>query len=135
MVDKSISLEWRQHRAMEMREKGYNCAQSVLLAFPDLSDLSDVQLARISAALGSGVAASAEICGVPNAIAILVGLCGGAKAEDKVTATKKAKPIITAFQEQNDGRLRCHDLKLSDARRSCNELILQGIELLHNVLQ
>lgn len=127
-----MTLEERKEKALELRRKGYNCAQSVLMAFPDITGLDDASAAKICNALGSGVAATGEICGVPNAMAITIGMTLTDAPEDKVKAMKITKPLIEEFAASNQNRIRCADLKGKEGIRPCNDLILQGIEILHN---
>lgn len=128
------TLTHRLDTAKECRKCGRNCAQAVLLACADLSGLDNDTAARISNALGSGVAATGEICGVANAIAIVAGMQCNSNPESKATATKIAKPLVEQFAEMNDGKLRCADLKFPGAPKSCEQLIAEGIEILHNSL-
>lgn len=128
------SLDWRINRALELRKEGYNCTQTVLMVFDDATNIDEELAARIAAGLGSGVAATGEICGVPNAMGIVAGLIGGSKPTDKVIAMRWANPDISKFQDLNDGKIRCCDLKNPENPRGCNDLIIQGIEILHNHL-
>ena len=64
----------RAERATENFKKGYNCAQSVVLAFSDMVDLSEEQLLRLSAPLGGGVGRLREICGALSGICVVLGL-------------------------------------------------------------
>lgn len=125
------TLPQRKEKALTLRAAGYNCAQSVLMAFGDITGLSDSEAARICNALGSGVAATGEICGVPNAMAITIGLIHTDNPTEKVASAKEARQLIETFAKLNKGRLRCIDLKGKEDIRPCDQLILQGIEILH----
>lgn len=125
-----MTKEERIQKAMELRAQGYNCAQSVVLAFPDKTGIDMDTAARCCNALGTGVAASGEICGVANGIAIAVGLTLTSHPSEKVHATKLVRPLLGKFSELNGQRVRCSDLKGKEGVRPCNELIAQGISLL-----
>lgn len=132
-----MTLEERKEKALDLRRRGYNCAQTVILCFNDLLPLDEPMLARLSSALGTGVAASREICGVANGIAIVIGMRHGAEPSEKVAASREAYPLIEAFRNRNCGRVRCSELKDAQAKCGavpCNDLILQGIEILHEHL-
>lgn len=118
---------------MDARLEGFNCAQSVLLAFADIIPLDRQSLLSLSAPLGAGLACG-EICGVANALAIASGLMMKADfPEAKGDAMKRARQLIETFRTRN-GALRCADLKGVPGKPSCNELILQGVEILHRDL-
>lgn len=128
----SISLESRIEKMLYLRRKGYNCAQSLILCFPDITDLDDDIAAKLSSALGTGVGGTREICGAVNAMAIVEGFRHGSSPEEKVIAMKEAGELCRIFAEDNSGRLRCADLKGKEGIRPCNDLIAQAIVLLHN---
>lgn len=128
------NLEERLERAAQLRRDGFNCAQALVLSFPDVTLLDDSNGARMTAALGTGCAAMGEICGVANGIAIVIGSLHGADAAAKVPAAREANALLKAFKEGNDGRIICRELKAPGARRACNDLVFQGVELLHNHL-
>lgn len=127
----TYDLASRLDRAARLRAEGYNCAQTVLMVFDDITGIGEDMSAKIAAGLGAGVAATQEICGVPNAMAIISGLVGQPGSKSKVKALQTARPLISEFSKQNDGRIRCKDLKTPPALRPCNDLIFQGIEIIH----
>lgn len=127
-----MNIEERIERMNELRRQGYNCAQSTLMVFGDITGLDEKQAAVMTSALGAGVAGCGSICGVANAIAIAVGLTHGSEPSEKVAAAKEARPLVEAFAADNGGRLDCRDLKTPGNVRSCNELVEQGVRILHN---
>ncbi|MCM1152071.1 MAG: C-GCAxxG-C-C family protein [Muribaculum sp.] len=129
-----MTLDQRLTYTLSLRRQGYNCAQSVLMAFSDFTGLNPDTAAAVSSALGTGVAASGNICGVPNAIAMVIGTLHGADPAAKVAATAEAKPLIEEFQRLNDNRIQCRDLKGKVGIRPCNDLVLLGVEILHKHL-
>lgn len=77
MEENQIRLEESQSRsdlAVHYFKAGYNCAQSVLLAFADRYTVSPTVLKQIGAPLGGGVGRLREICGAVSATAVLLGL-------------------------------------------------------------
>ncbi|MCM1291892.1 MAG: C-GCAxxG-C-C family protein [Prevotella sp.] len=128
-----MTLDERKDMAMSLRLQGYNCAQSVLLAFADVLPVKRDSLAALSAPLGAGVACG-EICGVPNAMAIAIGLyLNNSSPKGKIDGMKRVKPLLNIFAEAN-GDIRCADLKGVPGKAPCDQLILQGVEILHNNL-
>lgn len=124
----------RLAQASELRAKGYNCAQCVIMSFNDLTGLDASTAARTGAGLGAGVGALGEICGVANGMAIVEGLVGGDHPEDKKTAMARSKDVVGCFAAANSGCLRCRELKRPGAPKSCDTLIAEGIEILHDAL-
>lgn len=69
-----IDLEERKKRASNYFREGYNCSQSVLMAYSDLYDM-DIDIAKkISASFGAGFGRMRELCGAISGTAIVVGL-------------------------------------------------------------
>ena len=82
-------MESRKNIAIEMHNKGYNCAQSVALTYADLVDIEPEQLFRITEGFGLGGGNMQGTCGAISGALALVGLlnsCG-----DLENPTTKAK--------------------------------------------
>lgn len=58
-------------------ERGYNCAQSVLLAFSDVTGLEDAAALRISSSFGAGMGRLREVCGALTGVFMAAGLILG----------------------------------------------------------
>lgn len=56
---------------------GYNCAQSVLLAFGDVTGLDDDTAARLASSFGGGMARMREVCGAVSGMFMAAGLIFG----------------------------------------------------------
>lgn len=125
-----MTKQERIDKANALRAQGYNCAQAVLMCFEDATGVPDAAAASLTSALGSGVAATGEICGVANAMAIAVGATYGPEPSHKAAASKEAREVVNAFACDNGGCLRCVELK--GLRRTCNALVAQGVEMLHD---
>lgn len=128
-------LEERLAMAVELREEGYNCAQSVLMVFDDYTGLDTATACRVASGLGAGIGGCKELCGVPNAMAIVQGFALPAKATAKPLAMKRAADLLKRFSIFTGGRLRCADLKGKPDSIPCNDLIMQGIRLLHDFIE
>lgn len=123
-----MEIKDRVERAGQLRAEGYNCAQAVLMCFEDVTGISEDMAASLTSALGAGVAATGEICGVANAMAIAVGATYGPEAINKAKASREAKEVVEKFACENGNCLRCVELK--GKHRSCNALVAQGVEIL-----
>ena len=58
----------RKEKAMAYFEEGYNCAQSVALAFSDLVPMEEKTLLRLSSSFGGGFGRLREGCGAVSAL-------------------------------------------------------------------
>lgn len=64
-------------RARELFHNGYNCAQSVFVAFTDVTGMDEKTAARISSAFGGGMGRLREVCGALTAAFMVLGImCG-----------------------------------------------------------
>lgn len=127
-------LEERKAHALRLREEGYNCAQSVLMVFDDVTGLDGEAAARLTSGLGAGLGCG-ELCGVANAMAIAQGMLHSGDAASKGPSMKAAKELLSTFAANNGSRLRCADLKGKPDVRPCNDLVVHGVELLHNYFE
>lgn len=68
-----MDIEARVRRAEELFHEGYNCSQSVVLAFADLTGVDEALLEKISIGLGGGVGRLREVCGAVSGMAMVAG--------------------------------------------------------------
>lgn len=68
-----FDIEERAERAVRNFESGYNCAQSVFLAYADLFGLELEQAKMMSVSFGGGMGRMREVCGTVSATAMLIG--------------------------------------------------------------
>lgn len=119
---------------MEARRQGYNCAQALLVAFDDILPLDRDTILKVSAAFGTGMGLG-EACGVVTGMAMAQGLLiDSADPKAKVQAMLASKSVGTTFKNQN-GNIRCADLKSKPNIKPCNDLICNGIEILSEYLE
>ncbi len=93
--------------------KGYNCAQSVVLAFHEELGLDEETAARMASAFGGGMGRLREVCGTVSGMFLVLGLLKGYH-EPKDHDGKKAlyaqvQQLAHTFQEQN-GSIICREL-------------------------
>lgn len=132
---------------------GYNCAQSVVLAFFDVTGLDDKTAAMLASSFGGGLGRMREVCGAVSGAAIVLGLVKGyADPEDR--EAKKAhyarvQEFARSFKEKN-GSIICRELlsgvnaevggdpeARTDAyyqKRPCALLCRQAAEILEKML-
>ena len=68
---KDFDIEERADRAVHNFMSGYNCAQSVFLAYSDLFDIDIDTAKKMSVSFGGGMGRMREVCGTMSAMAML----------------------------------------------------------------
>lgn len=108
-----IDLQERKKRARELFTSGYNCAQSVFLAYVDLFGVDRTLAATLSAPLGGGMGRLREVCGAVSGMSLLAGLI--VPAADPADREAKAEnyALVQRFAEQfrcENGAIVCREL-------------------------
>lgn len=102
----------RSERAEELFFEGYTCAQSVVLAFADLTGVDRAVLERLSAPFGGGMGRLREMCGAVSGMAMLLGLSRDwdtLDKEEKEELYAKERELAEKFREKA-GSIVCRDL-------------------------
>ncbi len=68
-----IDIEKRVEKAKEYHQSGYNCAQSVFLAYSDVLGIDDVVASKLSLPFGGGMGGMHEICGCVSGMMMCTG--------------------------------------------------------------
>ena len=98
--------------ANDYHTKGFNCSQSVLAAFSDLTGLSEQESCNIAGGFGGG-AGTGELCGAVTGAVMTLGLLTPVDMGDPVGSKKRSVALSTEFQKrfsERFGFLRCSDL-------------------------
>ena len=100
-------------QAAELFLQGYNCAQSVMVAFCDVTGLDPQFAARISSPYGGGMGRMREVCGAVSGMLMVTGLLYGYH-DPKDTAGKRAlyqleQELAGKFKAQT-GSIVCREL-------------------------
>lgn len=143
----------RREQAMENFLKGYNCCQSVALAFKDILDIDEETLGKISCSFGGGFSRLREVCGSVSGMcmvmSLLYGYSGPETGEVKFEQYARFQEVAKEFEVKN-GSLICRELlnldvkhdtpqasaRTSDyyAKRPCKELIGDAAEILEKYI-
>ena len=138
----------RCRRAKEFHEKGLNCGQAVLLAFTDVTGLTEQQSMAIASGFGGGLRCGG-VCGVVNAAAVVLGTVYPATLENGGEGKKHSTQLTQEFQRRFTERFRkldCRDLLAEKdikgtpaaqelgVTQHCRLLIVSGVELLSDML-
>ena len=99
--------------AEEYFRQGYNCAQSVLLAFSDLTGLDDDTALRLSSSFGGGLGRLREVCGAVSGASMVLGLLKGYSDPDDREAKKAHYHLIQELARRfrkEHGSIVCREL-------------------------
>lgn len=106
-------MDPRAERAKSLFEGGYNCAQSLLLAFASDIGLDEKTAAALASSFGGGMGRLREACGALTASFMVLGLVyGGYPPGDdaaKASHYRRVQELAAAFREAN-GALLCREL-------------------------
>ena len=108
-----INAEERAARAKEYFNQGYNCAQSVALAYADLTNLDEEMVAKITASFGGGLGRLREVCGAVSGMAFLASFISPCPSADSTEAKKANYALVQEFAEQfrqQNGNIVCRSL-------------------------
>ena len=110
----------RSDAAMENFLKGYNCAQSVVLAFADLLPADEATLMRLSCSFGGGMGRLREVCGSVSGMLMVLGLLYGYDGPEtgsvKAEQYARVQELAATFREKN-GSIVCRELLGLDHRQ------------------
>lgn len=143
----------RPERAYENFKSGYNCCQSIAVAYADLLGLSSEMAARLSSGFGGGMGRLREVCGAVSGMVFVASALKG-YSDPKDNAQKKElyaliQKLAGAFEREN-GSIVCRELlglsvKKEDPtpsertegyykKRPCPELVRMAAEILEREL-
>lgn len=144
----------RRESAMENFKKGYNCSQSIVLAFEDLLPIDSKQLSKMASSFGGGMGRLREVCGSVSGMFMVAGLLygydGPETGEVKAEHYARIQELAHRFEEKH-GTIICremlglnvkHDNPTPEARtqeyykkRPCGEIIGDAAEILEEYIQ
>lgn len=100
-------------KAEKLFYEGYNCAQSVLLAYEDITGLDTKTAAMLSSSFGGGLGRMREVCGAVSGAAMVLGIVRGYSdpndREAKKAHYKLIQDFCARFKEKN-GSIVCREL-------------------------
>lgn len=108
-----INAEERALRAKKYFQEGYNCAQSVALAYADITNLDEQMVATITASFGGGMGRLREVCGTVSGMAFLAGFISPCPTADNAEAKRANYALVQEFAEafrKQNGAIVCRTL-------------------------
>ena len=108
-----MTKEERIQKAVASFKEGYNCSQSVVVAYADMYGFTREQALHIAASFGGGIGRMRETCGAACGMFLLAGLerCAveGADRAGKAANYALVQELATKFKAEC-GSMRCADL-------------------------
>ena len=92
-----IDIEARVEAARNNFLSGYNCAQSVVLAYNDLLGMDDRLAATVSASFGGGMGRMREVCGTVSGMSLLAGFISPAVDPTNMSQRKANYALVQNF--------------------------------------
>ena len=100
-------------KAAELFLQGYNCAQSVAVAFCDVTGLEEKEAARMASAFGGGMGRMREVCGAVSGMLMVLSLLYGYDTPGDAAAKKvlytQVQELAGKFREEN-GSIVCREI-------------------------
>lgn len=142
------------HKAKEYFTEGYNCAQSVFLAFNDLLNIEFDDALKLSSSFGGGMGRLREVCGAVSSMFMVAGMVYGyTDPKDQTSKTehyKRIQYLANQFEEKNHSLI-CRELlglekgkdnptpelRTDDYynRRPCSELVEMAAGIMENYIK
>ncbi len=112
-MTKEEFIAQRKNISKNYFKNGFNCAQSVVLAFADILKLEEKTLLNLSSPFGGGMGQLREVCGAVSGMLLAEGLLFGysspADAEDKKRVYAETRSLAEKFKETNKSII-CREL-------------------------
>ncbi|ADL35745.1 hypothetical protein bpr_III056 [Butyrivibrio proteoclasticus B316] len=143
----------RRELAMANFMEGYNCSQSIVLAFSDMLQLDKETLLKLASSFGGGMGRLREVCGSVSGMFMVIGLLYGYDGPEtgqiKADHYARVQELAHKFEEKH-GSIVCrellglsvrHDVPVPEARtvqyyqkRPCPEIIGDAAEILEQYI-
>ncbi|MCR5782364.1 MAG: C-GCAxxG-C-C family protein [Clostridia bacterium] len=100
-------------RAVSLFTQGYNCAQSIFVAFSDVTGMEEALAARLSSSFGGGMGRLREVCGTCSAMFMAAGILYGEGTQSDHTVKtehyKRIQYLAEEFRKRHE-TIVCRDL-------------------------
>ncbi len=138
-------------QAHQYHKRGFNCCQSVLAAFFDLTGLSEQESFNVGGGFGGG-AGTGELCGALSGAIMTLGMLTPVDAEDPVGSKKRTVALSKELQKrfsEKFGALRCRELlqnkftpddttpaaKAMGLTGHCDIMVVTAVEIVEEMLK
>lgn len=144
-----------KERAIALFKEGFNCSQSVFVAFSHRFGIDEDTAKRISAGLGGGMGRMREVCGAVSGASLVIGSIAsatdGKDSESKQKNYELVREFAKRFTDKN-GSIICRELLGLDVKmeksaqpesrtteyykkRPCVELVGDAVEILAELIE
>ena len=109
----TLDIEARAEQAVTYFKSGYNCAQSVYMAYADLFGMDPKTAAVIAAPMGAGIGRMREVCGTVSGAALVAGLAVPCDDPHDLTSKTRCYALVQQVAErfrQENGSIICREL-------------------------
>lgn len=96
----------KKEYAESLFKSGYNCSQSVAVAFAEEAGLNKELVARLTIGFGGGVGRMREVCGAVSGMAFVISALYN---EDKGSIYERVQEVANEFRKEN-GSVVCREL-------------------------
>ena len=144
----------RREAAMANFLNGYNCSQSIILAYKDMLPLGESTLSKLASSFGGGMGRLREVCGSISGMFMIVGLLYGYDGPEtgqvKADHYARIQELARRFEEKH-GSIVCremlglsvkHDSHVPEARtaeyykkRPCAELVEMAANIVEEYIK
>lgn len=143
----------RSEKALKLYiEQGFNCAQSVIVSFSDILDLSEEQAIRVASGFGGGMGRTQSTCGAATGAFMVIGFLRSQINSDKEISNEESTQLVQEFSNrfaQIHGTTNCkalikYDLnsekELKEAKeadvfnKKCTFFVQSAVEILEDIL-
>ncbi|MGN0033728.1 MAG: C-GCAxxG-C-C family protein [Candidatus Limimorpha sp.] len=112
-----VDVEERKALARELHRSGYNCCQSVFMAYSDVVGIDEDIVSKISLPFGGGMGGMRGVCGCVSAAFMLTGFIAGDKRGNYALVQQLARDF-----ESLNGSIVCREL-LQSGKKPCSEYV------------
>lgn len=113
VIKKGKYMKKRTEVALSQFDKGFNCAQSVVMAFKEELGVDHRSVLRLTAGFGGGIGKKGEVCGAVTGGVMVIGARHGTDVEKEAVATTqiKTRELLDSFSEKH-GTYYCRELTM-----------------------
>ena len=140
----------RSEKAAEFFLSGYNCAQSVAMAFAKELGMEEKTAAKIASGFGGGFGRLREVCGAVSGMVMVASYLYGYDTPDQeqqAACYQMVQSLCKQFEAQN-GSIICRDILKNPpsdptpsprtaeyyAQRPCARMVMSATEILENYI-
>ncbi len=108
-----VDINARSERARAYFLEGYNCAQSVMLAYCDLTGLDATLAATVAAPFGGGMGRLREVCGTVSGMFMVAGFVAPNASPNDTPNKKRCYTLVQSLAEdfrRENGSIICREL-------------------------